>query len=304
MNGRIEHISVCVCTYRRPDLLNALLKKMLVQQTSNLFTFSVVVIDNDHDETAKGTVRAFQDRAAIEVKYYCEPLQNISLARNKAVKNAVGDFFAFIDDDEFPSESWLLNLFNTIKKYNVDGILGPVSPYFESSPPDWILKGKICERKRYSTGTILKNYRDTRTGNVLLSRQIFNDDKNLFNPEFGRTGGEDVDFFRRMMGKGLIFMWCDEAIVYEIVPVERLTKYYYYKRAFLRGKVSLQHRSSMTKFYYVIKSIIAFILYSLALPLFYISGEHMFIKYMIKYCDHLGRLLSVIGLNLVKEKNF
>ena len=304
MNGRIDHICVCVCTYRRPNLLKGLLKKIEVQKTANLFSFSVVIIDNDHEETAKETVHEFQDGTAIEVKYYCEPLQNISLARNKAVKNASGDFIAFIDDDEFPSESWLLNLFNTFKKNKADGILGPVKPYFETTPPEWIVKGKICERKSYSTGTILKKDKDTRTGNVLLTKQIFNDENNLFNPEFGKTGGEDVDFFRRMMRKGLIFMWCDEAIVYEFVPVERLKKNYYYKKALLRGRVSLRHPSSMVKIYYVMKSTIAFILYSLALPFFYIYGEHIFIKYMIKYFNHLGMLLSVVGINLVREKNF
>jgi succinoglycan biosynthesis protein ExoM len=304
MKDRIDHISVCVCTYRRPNLLKNLLEKIQVQKTADLFTFSVVVIDNDHEETAKATVRAFQDENIIDVKYYCEPLQNISLARNKAVTNASGDFIAFIDDDEFPSEDWLLNLFNIFKKNKVNGILGPVKPYFETTPPEWILKGKICERKSYSTGTILKKDKDTRTGNVLLTKEIFDDKNNLFNPEFGRTGGEDVDFFRRMMRKGLIFMWCDEAVVYEFVPVERLTKNYYFKRALLRGKVSLQHLSSIAKIYYVMKSIIAFILYSLALPFFYISGEHIFMKYMIKYYDHVGRLLTVVGFNLVKEKNF
>ena len=35
--------------------------------------------------------------------------QNIALARNKAIENAKGDFIAFIDDDEFPLDQWLLN---------------------------------------------------------------------------------------------------------------------------------------------------------------------------------------------------
>ena len=137
---------------------------------------------------------------------------------------------------------------------------------------------------------------------MLLRKKIFDDDQNLFNPIFGRTGGEDVDFFRRMMEKGYEFVWCDEASVYETVPVERFDKKYYLRRALLRGKVSLKHPSLRTKTYQVIKSCIAFIVYSLSLPFLYISGEHLFMKYLIRYFDHIGRILSLVDLNRIKER--
>ena len=42
-------------------------------------------------------------------------------------------------------------------------------------------------------------------------------------------------------------------------------------------------------------------LYSLILPITLLLG-HTFIKYTIKLCDHVGRLLAMIGINPVRER--
>jgi glycosyltransferase involved in cell wall biosynthesis len=226
-----------------------------------------------------------------------ESQQNIALARNKSVQNAKGNFLAIIDDDEFPPNNWLLILYKALNKYKVDGILGPVKPCFEGTPPQWVLRGKFCEKPSHTTGTVLK-WNDTRTSNVLLRKEIFNNSENKFNPLFGR-GGEDKDFFRRMIEKGYIFIWCDEAPVYETIPSERCKRIFMLKRALLRGKVSLDYPSfGMLD---IVKSFIAFFLYTLALPFFLLIGHHTFMKYLIKDFDHLGKLLAFCGFDVIKQ---
>ena len=83
----------------------SLLDRIQKQRTDNLFTYSVVVVDNDFRESAKEVVCLFKEEASIPVDYYCEPEQNISLARNMALRNARGNYVAFIDDDEFPIDT-------------------------------------------------------------------------------------------------------------------------------------------------------------------------------------------------------
>ncbi len=288
-----DHISVCICTYKRPQLLSNLLNKLQDQVTENLFTYSVVVVDNDILQSAGETVRQWQSKSTMPIDYYCEPEQNISLARNKAVANAKGNFIAFIDDDEFPESLWLINLLKTQQKYKVAGVLGPVKPYFEIEPPKWIIKGKICERTSFTTGIFLHEPRYTRTGNVLLRKNIFDNQPSPFNPQFGLTGGEDVDFFARMLKNDLTFVWCDEAPVFEIVPPERFTRTYYLKRALMRGFVNSNNLSFLDK--ETLKSLLAFFLYTLSLPVWALLGHHRFMKYLIKNCDHIGKLLGVIG---------
>src|SRR6266568_8496339 len=105
--GAITHVTVCVCTFRRPALLERLLEKLQHQTTNGLFTYSVVVCDNDAEQSATSIVSAARENVGIEITYCCEPRENIALARNKALEGARGNFVAFIDDDEFPTSDWL-----------------------------------------------------------------------------------------------------------------------------------------------------------------------------------------------------
>src|SRR5690349_9045423 len=100
------HITVCVCTYRRPLLLARLLQELCLQETNDLFSYSMVVADNDAQRSAEETVMNFASSSAIPITYCCESKQNIALARNRAIVASTGDYIAFIDDDEFPVTRW------------------------------------------------------------------------------------------------------------------------------------------------------------------------------------------------------
>lgn len=295
-----DHISVCVCTYKRPSLLERLLSSLTNQATGQSFTYSVVVVDNDSLQSAKSTVSSFNEKTPLDIAYFSEPEQNIALARSLAVRNARGKYLAFIDDDECPVEEWLLNLYNTCKDHNADGVLGPVRPRYEVDPPEWILKGRLHDRKEFKTGEILRDSRYTRTGNVLIAMRILEGVENPFDPRYGRTGGEDTDFFKRMIEKGHLFIWCNEAPVYEVVPPERMNRMYFLKRALLRGVVLA--KSQPFNILGTMKSFVAFFLYVLSLPFLQLAGHHFFMKYLVKSCDHIGMLLASFGIDVVKQR--
>lgn len=297
MTSQPNHISVCICTYKRGQLLRHLLDELDTQETNDLFTYSIVIADNDHLQSAKSVVSDFAARSSISVAYCVEPQQNISLTRNKAIENATGDFIAFIDDDEFPTKRWLLTLFEACHEYDVDGVLGPVKPYFDQKPPKWVVKGKFYERSTYPTGFVI-DWTQGRTGNVLLKRRVFEDAEQPFSPDFHRAG--DQDFFRRMIAKGHVFIWCDEAVAYEVVPPIRWTRTFMLKRALLRGTISLQHPTSQLRS--IAKSILAVPAYAIALPFTLLMGHHRFMTLLVKLFDHLGKLLTFVGLKPVKSQ--
>lgn len=295
---KLPHISVCICTFKRAAMLRDLLERMTEQLTDELFTYSIVVADNDSAQSAKVVVEAFGAASSLPVKYCFEPEQNIALARNKAIENAAGDYIAFIDDDEFPVGDWLLNLFNALNKYRADGVLGPVRPYFESEPPDWVVKGKFFERPTHATGFRM-NWTECRTGNVLFRKSIIGEREAPFRSQFD-TAGEDVDFFRRMSEKGCSFIWSDEAAVYEIVPAVRATRSYLLRKALLRGSNFSKHPAH--KFKNGMTSLVAAPIYAIALPFFLFFGQHVFMKYLIKFLDHFSRLMAFAGLKLVTQR--
>jgi succinoglycan biosynthesis protein ExoM len=298
MRAEKHHITVCICTYKRPELLRKLLLNLEEQQTEGLFDYSIVVVDNDRSESARQTVQSYAHQSRMSIGYWVEPEQNIALARNKAVAHATGDFVAFIDDDEFPCQMWLLSLFNAINRYTSAGILGPVLPFFEKEPPGWVVKGGFFDRPTHTTGHVLE-WKNTRTGNALVRKELFREDRKWFNPVFG-SGGEDRDFFRRRIEEGHIFVWCNEAQVFETVPPSRWEKSVLLKRALLRGKMALNAPGSRSLS--VLSSTTALALYTICLPLFFVMGDHVFMKYLIKDCDHLGKVLAFFGIDCVREK--
>ena len=292
MRHSTTHISVCVCTYRRPKLLAHLLRTLRDQRTDGLFTYSVVVVDNDVEHSARQVVNDAAD-GILSIVYRVEPTKNIAMARNKAVQSAGGNFVAFIDDDEFPVHDWLYQLFRTRAAYEADAVLGPVKPEFEAPPPGWVVKARLFERPSYPTGTILA-WHNTRTGNVLLKRGLF--DEHLFRPEFRHS--EDQDFFKRIMERGHVAVWCDEATVFEIQRPERFTVTYFLKRALLRGNVSLRLQSN--KLLMVAKSALALAIYTLLLPVLAVLRQDLFIKFLIKDCDHVGKLMAACRIDIQK----
>jgi glycosyltransferase involved in cell wall biosynthesis len=297
MTIETNHISVCVLTYKRPKFLNHLLRDLAKQETGGRFTYSIVVADNDSQRSAEALVSDFAAAAPIPATYCMEPQQNISLARNKAIENATGDFIAFIDDDEFPAKRWLLTLFEACEKYGADGVLGPVKCHFDEKPPEWVIKGKFYERPTYPTGFVI-DWSKGRTGNVLLKRQILDAGELAFSPEFHRAG--DQDFFRRMIAKGHVFIWCNEAVAYEVVPPIRWTRTFMLKRALLRGTIGMQHPTSRVR--RIAKAVIAVPVYAVALPFALVLGHDKFMNMLVRLFDHLGSLLTFIGIKPVKNQ--
>lgn len=61
---------------------------------------------------------------------------------------------------------------------------------------------------------------ECRTGNVLIKRDTLHGLDPVLRPEFG-GGASDQDLFRRLVDIGHRFVWCNEAVVYEVVPLGR-----------------------------------------------------------------------------------
>jgi succinoglycan biosynthesis protein ExoM len=298
-----DRISVCVCTYKRPDLLARLLDALANQIVDAAFAFDVVVVDNDSDRSSEEVVRSNALSKDIEVSYYGEPERNISLARNRAVRNAAGNLIAFIDDDERPVSDWLVHLYRTMKRHGADAVLGPVIPDFPAAAPSWLKKGRLFDRKRHPTGSSI-SAGDARTGNVLMDRSLFAEGQLWFDPAFGRTGGEDSDFFARQFREGRVFVWCDEAIAYEAVPSERCKALFHVRRLWragtLHGEWIRDGRrpggAVLVKNVAVLGACALLVAPSLMLP------KHLWIRIAQKLAYCAGMVTAYLGLSLLRHR--
>ena len=240
-------VSVCICTFRRPDLLQRLLRAMLTQDFP-AERFEVVVLDNDPGQSAAGVLSGLQAEfcGRLRVLTLAEP--NISLARNATIDAASGNWIAMLDDDEYPSSDWLSQLLATQQKYAADIVFAPVLPEYEAGVASWMRRGGFFERRRLATGTSI-DHRDARSGNVLMRKSLLNQlslPSGPFDPLYGRTGGEDSMLFRQLNGLGARMIWCDDAPVFELVPVSRATAGWLLRRSFRTGQLFMQTELACT----------------------------------------------------------
>jgi succinoglycan biosynthesis protein ExoM len=301
-----DHISVCICTLNRHQMLERLLKNLKLQETGELFIYSIVVVDNDSTGSARETVMRSRTFLGLEIEYGIELEQTIPAARNHALKLARGNYVGIIDDDEFPPPHWLITLYQAIQTFDVDGALGPVLPFFNQKPPKWLLKGRFCERPVQRTGTIL-DWSQTRTGNVLLKKSVFDNHQIQFDLQW-KTSGSDRAFFKQAMKLGCRFVAVEEAPVYETVPPERWESRYYLKRALVHGfnayRNSLSERNGLSRVVVPLKSMVAVLVFALALPFCAFFGKHLLVKCLDRGGHHLSRTLAMFGIELVKKRDF
>jgi hypothetical protein len=293
----IPHISVCVCTYKRPAPLLRLLEELSRQETQGMFTYSVSIVDNDRAGSAASIVAEYAATSKMQILYIQEPARGIARARNKVVTQSVGDYLAFIDDDEFPAHDWLLNALLDCRRFNADGVLGPVRCVFEGKPPAWLEKSQLLQRKIHPGGQLVE-WRGSRTSNVLIKHSVVLGDVAPFRIDI--RAGEDQEFFYRKTNEGHRFVWSDRAIVSEVIPPARCRRRYIVRRALLQGACE----SSLPAFTLrrIVKSIIAVPVYAVALPFSLLMGGHRFAAILEKFSYHLGKLLMAVGINPIHEE--
>lgn len=301
-----SHISICICTYHRNQMLGRLLRKLAVQETGGLFDFSIVVVDNDETGPAEKTVALLKEELGLDITYGIEPARTIPAARNHALRLARGNYIGIIDDDEFAPADWLITMYRAIRTFDVDGALGPVHPFFEKQPPAWLINSRFCERPVHRTGTML-GWEETRTGNVLLKKNVF-DEHNICFDLNCKTSGSDKEFFREAMDKGYRFVAVEEAPVYEIVPLERQTREYYLKRAMVQASNERRYRAphlrGLSKITAPLRAVAAMLVYTLMMPFGMLIGSHKVMICLHKVVYHLSWLLAMLGINLARYRNF
>ena len=81
-------VIVAVCTYRRNEQLRRLLSHLLEAATEarELCIVGGAVVDDNADGSAEPVVAEFADRLELGVQYRSSGQQNISIARNLALK--------------------------------------------------------------------------------------------------------------------------------------------------------------------------------------------------------------------------
>lgn len=232
-------LSVCICTFRRPDQLLALLESLAAQPVPAGTQIELVVVDNDPEQSGRAVANRFAaSHPEVPLDYSHCPQRNISLARNQSVQRASGELLYFIDDDEVALENWITSLHDTLQATGADVVSGRLEPDFREQPPPWMVDTRFFHRDVPATG---KPMALAGIGNCVVRRAALagymDNGRGPFDPEFGRTGGEDSFLLRRMRADGLYITGCQDAVVREKIPAQRTSWQWMCARARRTGAI-------------------------------------------------------------------
>ena len=256
-------ISVCVCTFRRPEGLLRLLSHLRGIDVPAGCALELLVVDNDPAGSGRDAFEAGSRDWPWPARYVVEPQPGVGLARTRCIEEARGGWIAYIDDDEWPEAVWLTALWESQRASGADGVFGPVLASFEASPPDWLVQSGFYERHRSPSGSRM-HWSRCASGNVLFRRQLFFD-VGGFDPVFSQSGSEDTDFFWRCLERGAHFIWCDEAIAHEGVPLKRMSWDYVSRRAYIAGqnyaRLHVRRRGWSAYVHFFVRGLVIVVLY-------------------------------------------
>ncbi len=261
--------------------------------------FEVVVVDNDHEQSARPVVEAA--RGALNVRYLVEPRRGLAKVRNRAVAASSATFLAFIDDDERATSGWLASLVRVAEETTADVVIGPVRTDFEPGTPAHIRHCRLFAESQLPDGAIVPWYA-TRTSNALVRRQSLPDLAAPFAADYDFSGGEDVDLFRRMIDAGANARAASGALVLEHRPDRRANLRWVLRRSFRNGAtiadIDWRHLSKRVKAHKALVSVRRAPIRLLRAAMTWRRDRTAALHYLIDAAEGLGQVAHVLGITI------
>jgi glycosyltransferase involved in cell wall biosynthesis len=130
--------TVAIPTYNGESRLPELLERLRNQLYTEIFTWEIIVVDNNSTDNTADVVKSFQAcwQCPYPLKYCLEVKQGAAYARKRAVTEAKGKLIGFLDDDNYPVSNWVAAAYNFGQKYPKAGAYASqIHPDWEVEPP-------------------------------------------------------------------------------------------------------------------------------------------------------------------------
>jgi len=239
-------LSVALCTHNQRDRLQRTLRDLtlLVRPDS---PWELLIVDNaSTDGTAQLAAATDWRTPDLNVRVVREEQLGLSNARNRAIREATGDYIIFMDDDETPHPQWLSAYERVILAQQPDALGGRIEVMFEDGErPAWLQDELMGFLGRLDHGAVARPMVEPATpifgGNFAFRRDVFarvgSFDAALGRKGTANIGGEDTELYRRMIGMGCNIWWVPEAIIHHRIQAGKLHRGYFLDLHFRQGRV-------------------------------------------------------------------
>jgi glycosyltransferase involved in cell wall biosynthesis len=238
-------ITVALCTHNHADRLQRTLDD-LGRLDSPTRPWEIVVVDNGcTDGTPQMLAEPSWRPAGVPVRVVREMQLGLSNARNRALKEARGEYLLFVDDDETPDPQWLVACEREMLAHAPDALGGRIEVLFEGGDrPAWLqeeILGFLGQLNYGGARWLTEPSTPFYGGNFAIRRVLFAT-VGEFNPDLGRkgrvnAGGEDTDFYWRLLAGGYRVRWVPEAIIHHRIQADKLRRGYFLELHYRQGRM-------------------------------------------------------------------
>lgn len=232
--------TVAIRTYNSEASLPRVLDKLKTQVRVEDIKLEIIIVDNNSSDRTCEIIQDYQDNWNLPypLKYYCEPHQGAVFTRQRAIKEAKGNFVGFLDDDNVPNDDWISQAYHFGQQHPVAGAYGgKISAQFEQEPPEnfqeiavylaIIQRGNdpFCYNNR--KGGVLPP-----GAGIVINKQAWLDTvpKQLFllgpTPNRLSLKGEDMEFLAYIQNAGWEIWYNPEQKIDHVIPSWRLERDY------------------------------------------------------------------------------
>ncbi len=238
-------LSLIITTHNRAAQLLAALESVVRQDLPSDAWECLVVDNNSTDDTAARFEAFAAAHPECRLRRVFESQPGVSHARNRGIAEADGAIVAIIDDDERIVSGFLaayLRFFETHPDAAVAG--GPIVAEYPEGRPVWMSKWtEVPIANPMNFGPEVRPFPAGRVpggGNMAFRREVIAR-YGAFDPSLGRVngrliGGEESDFFQRLLRGGEVIWYVPEAVMYHIIPPEKLTEDYFRRLCYHVGE--------------------------------------------------------------------
>lgn len=236
--------TVALCTHNHADRLVRTLGDLATIRAPRE-PWELLIIDNACRD-ATPVLLAQQDwPAEWNVRVVREEQLGLSNARNRAIREAHGEYLIFIDDDETADPDWLCAFERLIDAHSPDAFGGRIRVMFEDQRPPWLrdeLLGFLGDLNHGEVVAPLIAPDTSFYGGNFGFRKSVCESIGAFDSQLGRkgtdnTGGEEVDFYRRLLAAGLKVWWTPEAVIHHRIQAAKLDRRYFRDLHYRQGRM-------------------------------------------------------------------
>lgn len=236
--------TVALCTHNHADRLERTLADLAGLKEPEA-GWEFLVIDNGCRDATPELLARHVWPEGWQVRGVREEKLGLSNARNRAIAEARGEYVIFMDDDETADPDWLCAYERLIRATQPDAFGSRIRVLYEDQRPAWLtdeLSAFLGELNRAETITPLTDPYTSFNGGNFGIRKAVCQQVGLFDDMLGRKGrtnigGEEVDFYRRLITHGFKVWWTPEAVIYHRIQASKLKRAYFLDLHYRQGEI-------------------------------------------------------------------